>query len=83
MMTENIALTDNPLAWILDNIRDDISGVEEVVVTYTAEEILEPALEYIEEAFKEVRLPLPDRKLIISGINDLIETEKKLLGNSL
>ena len=79
-MSGDIKLEDNPLEWIASNISDDLAGVEEVVLNYTAEEILEPALGYIEAAFKDAELPMPDRKLILTRIEALIEFEKHILG---
>tara|TARA_B110000211_G_C13907904_1_gene476964 strand:- start:558 stop:809 length:252 start_codon:yes stop_codon:yes gene_type:complete len=79
-MTGDIKLEDNPLEWIASNISDDLAGVEGVVFNYTAEEILEPALGYIEAAFKDAEVPMPDRKLILTRIDALIEFEKHILG---
>ena len=79
-MPGDIKLKDDPLEWIASNISDDLAGVEEVVLNYTAEEILEPALGYIESAFKDAELPMPDRKLILTRIEALIEFEKHILG---
>lgn len=79
-MPSDIKLEDNPLEWIASNISDDIAGVEEVVLNYTAEDILEPALGYIEAAFKDAKVPMPDIKLILNRIDTLIEFEKRILG---
>jgi len=79
-MSGDIKLEDNPLEWIASNISDGIAGVEEVVLNYTADEILEPALGYIEEAFKDAEVPMPDIKLILNRIDTLIEFEKRILG---
>jgi hypothetical protein len=79
-MPGDIKLDDNPLEWIASNISDGIAGVEEVVLNYTADEILEPALGYIEEAFKDAEVPMPDIKLILNRIDTLIEFEKRILG---
>ena len=79
-MPGDIKLEDNPLEWIASNISDDLAGVEEVVLNYTAEEILEPALGYIEAAFKDAEVPMPDIKLILNRIDALIEFEKRILG---
>ena len=79
-MSGDISLEDNPLEWIASNISDDLAGVEEVVLNSTAEEILEPALGYIEAAFKDAEVPMPDRKLILTRIDALIEFEKRILG---
>ena len=78
-MPGDIKLEDNPLEWIASNISDGIAGVEEVVLNYTADEILEPALGYIEEAFKDAEVPMPDIKLILNRIDTLIEFEKRIL----
>ena len=78
-MSGDIKLEDNPLEWIASNISDGIAGVEEVVLNYTADEILEPALGYIEEAFKDAEVPMPDIKLILNRIDTLIEFEKRIL----
>jgi len=80
VMPGNIKLEDNPVEWIASNISDDLAGVEEVVLNYTAEEILEPALGYIEAAFKDAEVPMPDRGLILTRIDALIEFEKRILG---
>ena len=79
-MPGDIKVEDDPLEWIASNISDDLAGVEEVVLIYTAEEILEPALGYIEAAFKDAEVPMPDRKLILTRIDALIEFEKHILG---
>ena len=79
-MPGEIKLEDNPIEWIASNIRDDLAGIETVVLNYTAEEILEPALGYIEAAFKDAEVPMPDRKLILTRIDALIEFEKHILG---
>ena len=79
-MSGDIKLEDNPLEWIASKISDDLAGVEEVVFNYTAEEILEPALGYIEAAFKDAEVPMPDIKLILNRIDALIEFEKRVLG---
>ena len=79
-MPGDIKLEDNSLEWIASNISDGIAGVEEVVLNYTADEILEPALGYIEEAFKDAEVPMPDIKLILNRIDTLIEFEKRILG---
>ena len=79
-MPGDIKLEDNPLEWMASNISDGIAGVEEVVLNYTADEILEPALGYIEEAFKDAEVPMPDIKLILNRIDTLIEFEKRILG---
>ena len=79
-MTGDIKLEDNPLEWIASNISDDLAGVDEVVLNYKAEDILEPAFGYIEAAFKDAEVPMPDRKLILTRIDALIEFEKHILG---
>lgn len=78
-MGEYLELIEDPLGWILAQVTDGIMGVEEVVLTMTAAEILEPSLPYIKSQFAEANVAMPEMALLLGKIEAIMETEKVLL----
>lgn len=68
------ALRSDPIGWIMSNIEDDLAGIEWVLDEMDADDILEPALEaYIVPEFARASIAVPDRSILINGINRLIK----------
>lgn len=72
-MDEFEELRADPLAWIMSNIEDDLGGIECVIDDMDADDILDPALEaYIVPQFTKAGVNIPERSVLIEGINQLI-----------
>jgi hypothetical protein len=70
-------LKEDPVAWIMSNIADDLAGIEWVLDDMDANELLDPAMEaYILPTFKKAGVAVPSRSLLIGRINLLINELK-------
>lgn len=78
-MSKHLELVEDPLGWILAQVTDGLMGVEEVVLTMTAAEILEPSLPYIKSQFAEANVAMPEMALLLDKIEVIMEAEKVLL----
>ena len=72
-------LVDDPIGYILEDIKQGLRGVEEVVLDLSAEELLEPALGYLTEQFVEAGIPFPAKEDILPKIEEILESEKRWL----
>jgi hypothetical protein len=67
-------LRADPIGWILSNIQDDLAGIEWVLDDMDADDILDPALNaYIIPQFEKAGIAVPERIILIEGINQLIK----------
>jgi len=78
-LSKHLELVEDPLGWILAQVTDGLMGVEEVVLTMTAAEILEPSLPYIKSQFAEANVAMPEMALLLDKIEVIMEAEKVLL----
>ena len=73
-MDEFEELRTDPFAWIISNIEDDLAGIEWALDEMDADDILDPALEaYIVPQFTKAGVTIPERAVLIEGINHLIK----------
>ena len=70
-------LTDDPLGYILEDIRQGLMGVEEVVLDLSAEEVLEPSLSYLTEQFAKAGMTFPFKEEILPKIEEILEAKKR------
>lgn len=67
-------LRADPIGWIMSNIQDDLAGIEWVLDDMDADDILDPALDaYIIPQFSKAGIAVPERVILIEGINQLIK----------
>ena len=67
-------LRADPIGWIMSNIQDDLAGIEWVLDDMDTDDILDPALDaYIIPQFAKAGIAVPERIVLIEGINQLIK----------
>lgn len=78
-MSPEPELVDDPIGYILEDIKQGLRGVEEVVLDLSAEELLEPALGYLTEQLVEAGIPFPAKEEVLPKIEEILEAEKRWL----